>query len=91
MRHLQWGERIRTWRVARKLSQTELADILSVPRQGIWAWETQGVPLGDITLVRLALKAADIERRELDQQAAQVLLAESAAAGALLDESTGKV
>ena len=44
---------LRTWRLARGLSQAELAELLEVRVQAVWRWENGVVPISRTTELAL--------------------------------------
>lgn len=58
--HFMTGEDIRRWRLARGLSQAELAELLGVAENTVWRWET-GLRSPDPRLIALAIKGLECE------------------------------
>jgi hypothetical protein len=55
---------IERYRVTRELSVGEMCRKLGINRQRYWDWQTNGIPQGMVTLVRLAMREVQHQGRQ---------------------------
>jgi len=72
-RNVAVGQNIVTWRKAHHVTQSGLAETLGITRNRLWQWETEGVPAGEVALVKLALQAVTSKTVRAEMEAALVL------------------